>query len=177
MPVFLKRLNSLGPGPVLIGLARVLFFALMVGLAALSAPAPSRAQVSQETQITADRFVVRESEGNSRFSGNVVVTQPGLKVLADEVVVHFGAGGTSDVKSFEAVGNVRIETDTQVASGDRAVYDPGTRILKLTGNVLLINDSGTVNAGTLRIDLTRNVTEFSSGGDGGRVTGLFGSGS
>ncbi len=177
MPGFLKRLSMSGPGPVLIGLARVLFFATVVALAALSAPTRSNAQASKATRITADRFVVRESEGQSRFTGNVVVTQPGLKVLADEVVVHFGAGGTSDVKSFEAVGNVRIETETQVASGERAVYDPDTRILKLTGNVLLINDSGTVNAGTLRIDLTRNVTEFSSGGDGGRVTGLFGSGS
>ncbi len=131
------------------------------------------AQTSQPVQITADRFVVRESENRSEFIGNVVVEQPGLKIWAARVLVHYGEGGTSDIRSFEALGNVRIQNDQQTATGERAVYDPETRILRLTGNVRVINESGTVNAGELVVDLSSSITEFSSGNGTGRVTGLF----
>ena len=46
------------------------------------------AQASKVTQIVADQFVVRDSENKSEFRGNVVVTQPGLTVWADVVVVN-----------------------------------------------------------------------------------------
>ena len=131
------------------------------------------AQNTQDIQIQADRFVVRENEHRSEFLGNVVVTQPDLKVWSDQVVVHNSEDGTSDIVSYEAVGNVKIQSDTQTATGERAVYDPATRIMTLTGNVIVISESGTVQAQTLRVDMTTNVTEFMSGGDGDRVTGLF----
>jgi len=131
------------------------------------------AQTSQKVQIVADRFTVRESENRSEFTGNVVITQAGLKVWTDKVIVYYGSGGTSDIKSFEALGNVRIENDGQTATGDRAVYDPKTRIMRLSGNVLLVNASSSVSASELLVDLNSNITEFSTPGDGGRVTGVF----
>ncbi|VAW16783.1 hypothetical protein MNBD_ALPHA12-2042 [hydrothermal vent metagenome] len=133
----------------------------------------TQAQTSQRVQIVADRFVVRESENRSEFVGNVIVTQPGLKIWADKVIVYYGPKGTSDIKSFEALGNVRIENDGQTATGDRGVYDPKTRIMRLSGNVMLVNASSSVSASELRIDLNSNITEFSTPGDGGRVTGVF----
>ncbi len=136
-------------------------------------PALALAQTSQRVQIVADRFVVRESENRSEFVGNVVVSQPGLKILADKVIVYYGPKGTSDIKSFEALGNVRIENAGQTATGDRGFYDPKTRIMRLTGNVMLINATSSVSASELRIDLNSNITEFSTPGDGGRVTGVF----
>jgi len=131
------------------------------------------AQTSQRVQIVADRFTVRESENRSEFTGSVVVSQPGLKILADKVIVYYGPKGTSDIKSFEALGNVRIENDGQTATGDRGFYDPKTRIMRLTGNVMLINATSSVSASELRIDLNSNITEFSTPGDGGRVIGVF----
>jgi len=130
-------------------------------------------QTAKTVQIVADRFIVRESENRSEFIGNVVVTQPGLKILADKVIVYYGSSGNSDIKSFEALGNVRIETDGQTATGDRGVYNPKTRIMRLSGNVMLVNAGASVSAAQLQIDLNSNVTEFSTPGDGGRVTGVF----
>ncbi len=133
----------------------------------------AQAPGSGTVEIVADRFSVRESQSRSEFTGNVVITQEGLKVWAERVVVNYGAGGTSDIKSFEALGDVRIQSETQTATGDRAVYDPKTRILRLSGNVKLVTAGGIVNASEMLVDLNSNVTEFSSPGDGGRVTGVF----
>ncbi len=130
-------------------------------------------QVTSAIEINADRFVVRAAENESEFMGNVVVTQTGLTVWADRVIVHYGAGGTTDITSFEALGRVRIASEKQTATGRRAVYDPGTRLLRLTGDVVVVNDAGTVNAEELVVDLATNITEFSSGGAGQRVTGVF----
>ena len=130
-------------------------------------------QNTQDIEIQADRFVVRESENQSEFSGNVIVTQTDMKVWSDQVIVHTGEEGTSDIQSYEAIGNVKIQGETQTATGKRAVYDPETRILVLTGDVVVISDSGTVHAQTLKVNMATNVTEFTSGGDGERVTGLF----
>ncbi len=116
------------------------------GLAlAQAVPTAKSVQTAKTIQIVADRFVVRESENRSEFTGNVVVTQPGLKILADKVIVYYGPKGTSDIKSFAALGNVRIESDGQTATGDRGVYDPKTRIMRLSGNVMLVNASASVS--------------------------------
>lgn len=151
------------------------FLALFVALFCLFAfkTIPSYAQASKVTQIVADQFVVRDDQNKSEFLGNVIVTQPGLTVWADIVVVNYGEGGTSDVKTFVATGNVKITSDKQTATGERAVYNPNTRILHLTGQVVVVNDGGTVHAPELFVNLATNVTEFTSGGPGERVTGLF----
>ena len=130
------------------------------------------AQTTQPVEITADRFVIKEQQNRAEFSGNVLVTQPDLKVWADRVIVHYGNGGTSDIESFEALTNVKIQNADQTATGDRAVYDPKTRILRLTGNVVVVNDSGVVSAPELIVNLKTDVSEFSTTG-GGRVTGVF----
>jgi len=134
---------------------------------------PTFAQTTQAIEISADRFVVRADSNESEFSGNVVVTQTGLKVFADRVIVHYGAGGTTDISSFEALGAVKIVSEQQTATGSRAVYAPKTRLLRLTGDVVVVNEGGTVNAQELVVNLASNITEFSSGENGQRVTGLF----
>lgn len=156
-------------------IAAIACFARNAAIAAMMAgiALPAMAQTTQSVEIVADRFVIKERQNQSEFSGNVVVTQPDLQVWADRVIVHYGAGGTSDIESFEALDNVRIKSDQQTATGDRAVYDPKTRILRLTGNVRVINDSGVVTAPELIVNLETDVSEFSTGGSGGRVTGVF----
>ncbi len=155
-------------GTVLANLAGPLLAIVLLALAP-----PVLAQTTQPVEIVADRFVIKERQNQSEFSGNVVVTQPDLVVWADRVIVHYGAGGTSDIESFEALDNVRIKNTQQTATGDRAVYDPKTRILRLTGNVRVLNDSGVVTAPELIVNLKTDVSEFSTGGSGGRVTGVF----
>ena len=131
---------------------------------------PALAQ--QKVNISADLFTIEEATQHAVFTGNVVVTHPTVTVWAAKVVASYGAGGTSDIESFEATGSVRLKTTDQTATGERAVFTPGDQLLRLTGNVVVTNAGGTVNAGELVVNLATNVSTF-TGGSSGRVTGVF----
>lgn len=144
------------------------FLLSAVMLLCLSGLAAAQDQVA----ITADLFTLNESGREAVFTGNVVVTHPTVKVWAGKVVAIYGAGGTTDIETFEATGDVKLETPEQVATGERAVFTPGDQLLRLTGNVKVTNSGGTVDAGELVVNLATNVSTF-TGGKGGRVTGVF----
>lgn len=141
---------------------------LLAGLLALLCGAAA----SDPVKITGDNFVVDDANHVATFTGNVVVTRTKLNVWAAKVVINYGEGGPSDITSFVATGRVRIKTPEQDATGDKAVYDPNTQLLHLTGNVIVVNSSGTVGSPELVVDLETNNSTFTSA-KGGRVTGVF----
>lgn len=144
---------------------------LLIVLAALFALcAPAAAQ--QPVEISADTFTVEEGKREAVFTGSVVVKHPSVTVWAPKVVATYGEGGTTDIKTFVASGDVRLKTSEQDATGEQAVFTPADQLLRLTGNVKVTNSSGTVNATELVVNLATNVSTFSSSG-GGRVTGVF----
>jgi lipopolysaccharide export system protein LptA len=145
--------------------------ALRAALVLLTA-LPLAALAADPVKITADQFVVDDVAQIATFTGKVVVIRTDLTVWAPKVVVDYGEGGPSNIKSFVASGGVRIKTKDQDATGDLAIYDPKAETLKLTGNVMVINASSTVGGPDLLIDLNTNTTIF-TGGKGGRVTGVF----
>jgi lipopolysaccharide export system protein LptA len=124
-------------------------------------------------KITGDKFVIDDAQKTATFTGNVVVLRTKLTVWGNKVVVEYGTGGPSDIKSFTARGNVRIKTPDQDATGQTAVYDPSTQLLHLTGNVIVVNASGTVGSPELVVNLVTNTSTFSASKGGGRVTGVF----
>ena len=144
------------------------FLPALIVLAGLVQPVLAQQQV----EIDADTFTVDEASRKAVFAGNVVVKLPTVTVWAPNVVATYGAGGTNDIESFEASGNVRLKTSDQDATGERAVFTPGDQLLRLTGNVKVTNSGGTVSANELVVNLATNVSTFTSGG-GGRVTGVF----
>lgn len=132
---------------------------------------PALAQ--QEVQITSDLFTVDEKTQEAVFTGNVVVIHPTVKVWADKVIAVYGDAGPSDIESFIASGSVKLETSEQTATGNEAVFTPGDQLLRLTGNVQVVNAGGTIDAGELVVNMATNVSTFTSNGGGGRVTGVF----
>ena len=135
----------------------------------LALPAAAQSPV----EITSDQFVMNEEAREAVFTGNVIVVHPAVTVWAPKVVATYGAGGTTDIDTFIASGgNVRLKTKDQDATGDQAVYTPGDQLLRLTGNVVVNNASGMVNATELIVNLATSVSTFTSSG-GGRVTGVF----
>ncbi len=127
---------------------------------------------SGPVKITGDHFVVDDEQKIATFTGNVVVLRTNLTVWAPKVVIDYGDGGPSNIKSFVASGGVRIKTKDQDATGDQAVYNPNTRLLHLTGHVMVVNKNGTVGSPDLVVNLDTNTSTF-VGGNGGRVTGVF----
>ena len=132
--------------------------------------APVAAQ--QPVNITADQFTVDEKTKQAVFTGNVVVVHPSVTVHANKVEAIYGAGGASDIESFVATGAVTLDTPDQKATGERAVFNPGDQLLRLTGNVKVTNPRGTVDSSELVVNLATNVSTFTSNGND-RVTGVF----
>lgn len=132
----------------------------------------SAAFAASPVKITADTFVINEAETEAVFTGNVVAERPGLTVWADKVVVDYGESGLDSIKTFVATGHVRLKTADQDATGERATFSAETQILRLMGNVTVVNAAGTLNGPELQINLADNTTVLSGGG-GGRVTGVF----
>jgi lipopolysaccharide export system protein LptA len=147
-----------------------LLVAALLALAPL--PASAQGQGADPVNITADQFVVDQATNQATFTGKVVVTRRTLTVWAPKVVVDYGAGGPSDIRSFVASGGVRIKTKDQDVTGDRAIYDPKTQMLRVTGNVKVVNATSTVAGPDMLVDLKTDTTTFTGGG-GGRVTGIF----
>ncbi|HEV7277764.1 MAG TPA: lipopolysaccharide transport periplasmic protein LptA [Devosiaceae bacterium] len=128
--------------------------------------------LAQQVTVTSDHFEVAEAASEATFTGSVVVKRTGLTVWADKVVVAYASGGMEDIESMVATGNVRLKTDDQVATGQRAHFDPDSQVLRLTGNVVVENASGTVEGPELVVDLAANTSVF-TGSQGSRVTGVF----
>jgi lipopolysaccharide export system protein LptA len=147
-------------------------FGILAGLVAGLALGGAPAMASDPIKITGDQFVVDDANHVATFTGKVEVVRTKLNVWAAKVVVNYGDGGPSDIESFVATGNVRIKTPEQDATGDRAVYDPNSQMLHLTGNVIVVNATGTVGSPELVVNLATNNSTFSSS-KGGRVTGVF----
>lgn len=144
---------------------RPLAFAL---LALFATPALA----ANPVQVQADTFVVDQVKSLATFTGNVVVTRADLTIWADEVQVSYGGGGVQDIKTLTAIGSVRLKTRDQEATGARATFNPATQILRLTGDVTVVNASGTLHGPELVLNLVEQTATFSSAG-GGRVTGVF----
>jgi lipopolysaccharide export system protein LptA len=152
---------------------RCLRLLVTASLFVVATPVLAATEVDGPVKITADQFIVDDEASVATFTGKVVVKRATLTVWAPKVVVEYGEKGPSSIKSFVASGGVRIKTDDQDATGDFAIYDPVQQTLKITGHVMVINETSTVGGPDLVIDLKTNLTTFSGGAKGGRVTGVF----
>lgn len=153
------------------GLAGGMVLAVLVLLAG-AAGAASAVKEGGPVKVTADRFEIAEGENLATFSGNVVVVQGTLTVTANKLIVHYGDKGATDIKTLEAIGNVKIVTPEQEVTGDRGDYDPKSRVMKVRGNVRAKSATGTVTAPELLVNFATNTTQFTNT-TGDRVTGVF----
>ncbi len=144
------------------------------------APAPSRrSEVLLDPvpggPVSADDVQIKDL-GNCRYPSPAAAHLGEGAMLfvgeADKVLVEYGAGGVNDVKTFTALGGVKIKTKDQTATGEKAVFVPATQILTMTGNVKVDGAMGSLSGPQLVIDLKTNTSVF-SGGSKGRVTGVF----
>jgi len=140
-------------------------------LAATTATVPGSGQVT----ITGDSFIVDDPHHQATFTGNVVAKNADITLTSDKVVAFYGNAGASSIKTFEATGNVKIVTKDETATGEKAVYDPKTSLLTLTGNVVVLSRTGQVKSTKLVVNVKKKTSVFSGSKSSGRVTGVFSS--
>lgn len=67
--------------------------------------------------------------------GNARAVRGEVEVLSDELKAHYreGAGGQSEVWRLDALGNVRIISNSETAYGSRAIYNADQKVLVIDG--------------------------------------------
>lgn len=86
---------------------------------------------TNSTVIVSKRLDFDYSKHTAVFDGDVVVTDPRVRILADQLTALFNTNNQPDM--ITAVGNVRIEQENRTAVSDRAVYSIRSGLLVLTG--------------------------------------------
>ena len=132
--------------------------AVMLGLALAVLPAAAMAQSLSFTskdpdkpiEVTADAGIEWQ-QTDKRFvaRGNAKARQGELSVAADELTAHYRdtAGGATEIYRVDAIGNVRIASASETATGGAAVYDFDKAVLVIEGKpVTLTTTSGKVTA-------------------------------
>ena len=127
----------------------------------------------------ADRIEVQERADRVILSGNVVAKQSNLTLNAARVTVAYVQAGGIKVQRIDASGGVYLQSPSETARGQFAIYDLGKRIITLIGGVTLTRGDSNVKGGRLVLDLDSGRAVMDGGTatgastPSGRVTGTF----
>ena len=158
--------------------------ALLTGWQQLSAQAIGKHNSDAPVDYAADRIELQDRENRVVLSGNVDISQAGLRLRAARTTVAFTDEGSLKIQRIDATGGVLVTRGDESARGDVAVYDFNRRIITMAGGVALRRGSSTLNGGRLVIDLNTGISSvdgrasggssaLGEGGSGGRVSGTF----
>ena len=154
-------------------------------LAVAANAGPARAEIgagydtSLPIEITADSLEVQQEANLAVFRGNVDAVQGELNLRADLLIVHYrtNSENQNSIRIIEAVGNVFLSSPTEMAEGEKGVYNVDADTIQLTGSVVLIRGESVIRGDRLEMDLATGLSRVLSagvetGGDG-RVKALF----
>lgn len=118
-----------------------------------------------ELDIRSDSLNLDNSSDNAVFEGNVIVVHDELTLKADKVDVFYeqtDEGRSVDI--VKAYGNVHMDDGERVATGERAVYNPGKEHVTLFDNVKVTQEEDQTLYGTKMLyDMAAGRITMSSG--------------
>ncbi|MDX3899169.1 MAG: LptA/OstA family protein [Sphingobium sp.] len=131
--------------------------------------------------FTADRIEVQDRADRVVVSGNVEVTQAGMKLNAARMTVAYRQGGGNgpngvEIDRIDASGNVVVTRGNERASGNVAIYDLNSRLITMIGNVALNQGANRLTGGRLVMDLNSGRSTVDGRSSGGGAPGVSGSG-
>ena len=156
---------------------------LMLAPAGVTAQSLMNHNSNAPVDYAADRIELQDRANRVLLSGNVDITQAGLRLQAARMTVAYRNAGSIEIERIDANGGVVVTKGDERASGNVGIYDFNRRIITLIGNVALRQGGNTLNGGRMVIDLTtgRSTVDGRSAGGapgqtgsaGGRVSGTF----
>lgn len=173
------------PRPLRLGAAGfVATAAVLIGWQQLGAQAIAKHDSNAPVNYAADRIELQDRQNRVILSGNVDISQAGLRLKAARTTVAFTDDGELKIQRIDATGGVFVTRGNETARGDVAIYDFNRRIITMAGNVRLTRGDSTLNGGRLVIDLNTGISSVDgrasggssavgTGASGGRVSGSF----
>jgi lipopolysaccharide export system protein LptA len=141
--------------------------------------ANGNAVISQrDSKITAPNIIANYNEDTGSIviesviaSPDAVLKQPGQTLTADTVTAAFNNGV---LNTITAEGNVRLQTENETLTGNRAIYNSVERTVIVTGNVVIEQGQNILRGDRAEFDLNTNVSRLTSGqGKSSRVSATF----
>lgn len=128
---------------------------------------------TQPIEIAADSLEVREADNLAIFTGKVVAGQGTLRLTANELEVTYGdgGGGSGEIQSLRAKGDVFIANGAETAAGEWATYDVAAGLISMGGAVTLTQGGNVVKGNALTINLDTGQGKVDGGS--GRVKSVF----
>jgi lipopolysaccharide export system protein LptA len=102
-----------------------------------------------KTVITSDSLMFDYGRSTCLFEGNVVATEPRLKLECSKLYVFFDA--TNNVDSIVATDSVRVMQDNRLGTCDKAVYSATTGAIVMSGNATLTRGRDTIHGDEIKI--------------------------
>jgi lipopolysaccharide export system protein LptA len=132
-------------------------FAAVTALAGLLAVTAAHAQSLGFGRGNSDPIQIEANDGIEWQRSNQVyvargqasASQGGVTVEADELIAHYRStdSGSDEIYRIDANGNVRILSENETASSDKAVYDVVKGVLVMTGDkIRLVTPQDTIIA-------------------------------
>ncbi|WP_273788785.1 LptA/OstA family protein [Bartonella sp. ML70XJBT] len=120
----------------------------------------------EPVELHADSLEIRDKEGMALFKGDVSVVQGERFLRTEKLIVYYDKAhkeanrnkedteassftlfGSSGIQKMEALGKVYIKIATQIATGDKGVFDGKSKMMSLTGNHVVLTDGDNVATG------------------------------
>lgn len=120
----------------------------------------------EPVELHADSLEIRDKEGIALFKGDVSVVQGERLLRTAKLVVYYDKAyketdkhkedtkassvslfGSSSIKKMEALGKVYIKIATQIATGDKGVFDGKSKMMSLTGKHVMLTDGDNIATG------------------------------
>ncbi|WP_208433688.1 LptA/OstA family protein [Bartonella taylorii] len=117
-------------------------------------------------ELYANSLEIRDKEGIALFNGDVSVVQGERLLRTAKLIVYYDKAhkvadknqvdtkasspawfGSTSIKKMEALGKVYIKIATQIATGDKGVFDGKSKIMSLTGKNVVLTDGDNVAKG------------------------------
>jgi lipopolysaccharide export system protein LptA len=149
--------------------------ALVVITLTMAAPALAQEQTAGTVDIESNEMEILENNKTAIFRGDVIAKRPNDTIRCEEMLVTYKdvaqqSGSTStEVEKIDCSGAVKIKTETQDITGNKAVFLLLKDELTVTGNVTVVQDKTVLKGPQLFVNLKTRHTRMA----GGRVRGKF----
>ena len=136
---------------IVYGVSRVMVAAVVVavGVGLCTAAFAQDVTNAQETVITSESLMFDYGRSTCVFEGDVVVTEPRVKLECEKLYVFFDA--TNNVDSVVATDSVRVTQDPKRGTCDKAVYTAKTGAIVMTGAATLKRGRDSINGDEITI--------------------------
>ncbi len=118
------------------GLTMALLVMLYAGAAGAQSLSLGGVSGDQPIEVYAQDGIEWQQDGNLFVArGDARAVRGEVEVLSDELKAHYreNASGQSEVWRLDALGNVRIVSNSETAYGDRAIYNADQKVLVIDG--------------------------------------------